>query len=395
VPYQLDTFVSPAFPGYISGHSAFSRAAAEVLTLLTGSPFFPGGLGEYHFTANEYLRFEVGPTTDVTLQWATYYDAADQAGLSRIFGGIHPAIDDFNGRRVGAQVGLTAFLKADQLRHGAAAPRGLVNISSRGRSGAGEQAMIAGFVVDGDDTQRVLVRAVGPELHTFGIPLELCEPDPSLRLFRSEESEPFLFNDNWGYSPRAVDIAAHAGVVGAFPLAADGPDAAELVDLAPGVYTVVTTSADSAREGIALAEVYGNRLANISTRGRVGAGEQVLIAGFSVEAHETLPVLVRGVGPSLAGFGVGGTLEDPRITLYRRNANGTSTALASNDDWFAGDQQSLLEVAALETGAFPLVPGSRDAALMAQLPPGLYTVVISGGGDAEGIALAEVYHVRF
>ena len=109
MPYQRNTFITPAFPGYVSGHSTFSRAGAELLTELTGSPFFPGGLGTFLAPANRFLFFEKGPTTDVELQWATYYDAADQAGISRIWGGIHPSIDDFTGRRVGSQVGKTAW----------------------------------------------------------------------------------------------------------------------------------------------------------------------------------------------------------------------------------------------------------------------------------------------
>jgi hypothetical protein len=109
VPYQLDTFVTPAFPAYISGHSTFSRAAAEVLAHLTGSEFFPGGLAAYEFPAGNTLGFEAGPAQRVELQWATYYDAADQAGLSRLYGGIHIAADDFAGRRLGAKVGLDAF----------------------------------------------------------------------------------------------------------------------------------------------------------------------------------------------------------------------------------------------------------------------------------------------
>ncbi|MFO1511804.1 MAG: vanadium-dependent haloperoxidase [Verrucomicrobiota bacterium] len=107
IAYQLKTFVTPAFPGYISGHSTFSRSAAEVLTALTGSPFVPGGLGSHTAVAGTAtrLRNEFGPSQPTSLQWATYYDAADQAGLSRIFGGIHPPIDNLWGRRVGAQVG--------------------------------------------------------------------------------------------------------------------------------------------------------------------------------------------------------------------------------------------------------------------------------------------------
>jgi hypothetical protein len=108
VPYQRSTFVTPAFAGYVSGHSTFSRAAAEVLTAFTGSPYFPGGLSEWTTPAGELLH-EEGPTTDVTLQWATYYDAADQAGISRLYMGIHIPADDFEGRRMGSLCGLGAW----------------------------------------------------------------------------------------------------------------------------------------------------------------------------------------------------------------------------------------------------------------------------------------------
>ena len=109
IPYQPNTFVSPAFPGYISGHSTFSRAAARVLHGLTGSPYFPGGMDEFVAREGDFLEFEDGPTTDVRLQWATYYDAADQAGQSRLWGGIHIAPDDFDGRVVGDAVGEAAL----------------------------------------------------------------------------------------------------------------------------------------------------------------------------------------------------------------------------------------------------------------------------------------------
>lgn len=109
MPYQRATFVTPAFPGYVSGHSTFSRAAAEVLTRMTGSAFFPGGLGTFTAHENEYLEFEEGPTTDIILQWATYYDAADQAGLSRLYGGIHVPADDGPGRIMGSVTGIMAW----------------------------------------------------------------------------------------------------------------------------------------------------------------------------------------------------------------------------------------------------------------------------------------------
>jgi hypothetical protein len=115
IPYQARSFVTPAFPGYPSGHSTFSRSAAEVLTAFTGSPYFPGGLASYTITN---LLYELGPTQPLTLQWATYYDAADQVGLSRIWGGIHPPADDFAGRKMGAECGQAVWALARQFFDG-------------------------------------------------------------------------------------------------------------------------------------------------------------------------------------------------------------------------------------------------------------------------------------
>lgn len=114
-PYQQPNFVTPPFAGYVSGHSTYSRAAAEVLSLITGSPYFPGGMGEFPATQNSYLEFEQGPSVDVTLQWATYRDASDQCSLSRIWGGIHPPADDIPGRLMGAVVGPAAVERANAI----------------------------------------------------------------------------------------------------------------------------------------------------------------------------------------------------------------------------------------------------------------------------------------
>lgn len=121
VPYQRPTFVSPPFAAYVSGHSTFSRSAAEVLTAFTGSEYFPNGLGEFHAPQNEYLVFEDGPSVDVTLEWATYYDAADESGLSRLYGGIHVRADDFAGRIMGSKIGKGSWEKAQTYYDGRAA----------------------------------------------------------------------------------------------------------------------------------------------------------------------------------------------------------------------------------------------------------------------------------
>lgn len=116
LPYQADNFITPPFAGYISGHSVFSRAAAEVLAAYTGSAYFPGGMAEHEAAADDAnnfsLRFEFGPSEPLTLQWATYFDASDEAGLSRIYGGIHPSFDDFPGRVMGHEIGILAIAEA-------------------------------------------------------------------------------------------------------------------------------------------------------------------------------------------------------------------------------------------------------------------------------------------
>ena len=113
-PYQRPTFVTPPFAGYVSGHSTYSRAAAEVLTALTGDEYFPGGMSDFEAPRDDFLVFEKGPSVSLTLQWATYRDASDQCSLSRIWGGIHPPADDIPGRLIGIKVGTKAFEHAMQ-----------------------------------------------------------------------------------------------------------------------------------------------------------------------------------------------------------------------------------------------------------------------------------------
>ena len=129
-PYQRPTFVTPPFAGFVSGHSTFSRAAAEVMTMLTGDPFFPGGMGEFLAPMNEFLVFEDGPSMDITLQWATYRDASDQCSLSRIWGGIHPPADDIPGRLMGAVIGPDAFDLAKEYFEGTSIITGVEDTNS-------------------------------------------------------------------------------------------------------------------------------------------------------------------------------------------------------------------------------------------------------------------------
>ncbi len=159
-PYQRPSFVTPPFPGYVSGHSTYSRAGATVMTLLTGSEYFPGGLGEFHCAKNQFLVFEEGPSVDVTLQWAKYKDASDQCSLSRIWGGIHPPFDDIPGRRIGQKVGedavalaLTYFAGASPQRfhRGDVEDNGTLNIS--------DPIALLGFLFLGNDAPGCLEAA--------------------------------------------------------------------------------------------------------------------------------------------------------------------------------------------------------------------------------------------
>lgn len=114
-PYQRPSFVTPPFAGYVSGHSTYSRAAAELFELLTGSEYWPGGLAEWYAPKDQFLVFEEGPSTNVSLQWATFMDASNESALSRMWGGIHPPIDDAPGRRIGKHAGINAFHYAETI----------------------------------------------------------------------------------------------------------------------------------------------------------------------------------------------------------------------------------------------------------------------------------------
>lgn len=138
-PYQLQTFVSPPFAGYVSGHSTFSRAAAEVMSYVTGSDYFPGGVGTFAAPERTFLKFESGPTKSFDLTWATYRGASDEVSLSRIYGGIHAPYDDLPGRAIGVKVGLSALRKA-QAYFDATAPRLVEASASRPKLGLGSEA---------------------------------------------------------------------------------------------------------------------------------------------------------------------------------------------------------------------------------------------------------------
>ena len=248
-----------------------------------------------------------------------------------------------------------------------------------------------GFVVAGDG-KNLLVRGIGPTLSSLGIVNALA--DPLLTLFNSTGT--IATNDDWQINSAGQDqtalIAATSARVGAFPLPNGSKDSALLVTVNNGALTTGLLRPNSTT-GVALTEVYDtdttgtSRLINVSARMNVTTGEGTLIAGLIIAGNAPKRVLIRGIGPTLSVFGVLGVLADPQITVF---AN--SSVIASNDNWETGTSTSdQLTAVSAQVGAFALPAGSKDAALLVTLPPGAYTVQVSGVGNTTGVALIEVY----
>ncbi|MDB6092492.1 MAG: type sorting protein [Verrucomicrobia bacterium] len=266
----------------------------------------------------------------------------------------------------------------------------LANVSGRAHVAAGDSALILGLVVNGQPgvTKQLLVRAVGPTLAQYGIPTALAQP----RLTVYSGSTAIGSNTGWGSVANPAAVASAAAMAGAFPFATGSADSALLLDLLPGTYSVVITSATAA-EGIALAEAYeldngAGQLANLSARVHTGAGDDTAIVGFCVSGPQPAKVLIRGVGPALAGFGVSGALQKPQLNIY---SNGV--LIGSNQGWGTASDPAALAAAAVSIGAFPFQAGSDDSAIILTLAPGTYSALVNGAGNTSGITLVEVYQL--
>lgn len=280
----------------------------------------------------------------------------------------------------------------------------LRNLSTRGQVGTGANILIAGFVVGGATPKQVLVRAVGPTLTAFGVTNALADPQLVLLSGNTVVAQ----NDNWATpidvgSASGGTISAASASVGAFALGSTGADAVILKTLAPGNYTAQVSGVGGGT-GIALVEVWdvdnpaafsAQKVMNVSTRGLVGTGQNLLIAGFVVSGNTPKKVLIRGVGPSLgvaAPSLAAGVLADPVLRLLRRQ-DGVDTLVRENDNWEVGNDAAQVTEIATKVGAFALTAGSKDAVILINLPPGTYTTQLTGVGPTTGLALVEVYEV--
>jgi septal ring-binding cell division protein DamX len=246
-------------------------------------------------------------------------------------------------------------------------------------------------VISGSGHETLLIRADGPSLTQFGVAGVLAQP--TLSIYNSAGAV-VASNTGWGTSSNATQIASTAASLGAFAFASGSADSALLVILPAGSYTVQIAGLNSTT-GVALAEIYevssgGTRLENISTRAQVGTGPNIIIPGFVISGTGSEKLLVRGDGPGLTQFGVTGVLTQPSISLY----NSAGNVIASNTAWGTNSSPAQITSADSQVGAFALTAGSADSALVTSLPPGAYTLQLSGVNGLTGDALAELYETQ-
>jgi hypothetical protein len=283
----------------------------------------------------------------------------------------------------------------------------LVNLSTRGLSRTGDEILIPGFVIGGTGTKRLLIRTVGPTLANPPYNVGGVLPNPRMSLKRLDFSTtPASYvdidaNNDWEDNANAAEITTAMSNLGAFPFES-ALESALLVDLIPGQYTVFADG-EAGVTGVAIVELYDADspnptalLANISNRGFAGVGSEVMIPGFVVSSEGPKTFLVRVVGPTLADppYNVPGTMDDPRLQLFRTESNGSSTLLLGQDDWGDNPDSAFTASTAASIGAFELASGSADAALVVTLEPGSYTVIGSAAdGVSTGVIIVEIYVV--
>lgn len=266
---------------------------------------------------------------------------------------------------------------------GAVGTNRLHALSVRSYSGKGADTLIMGVVVAGNGPKKVVARGVGPSLAAHSVQGFLA--DPQLRLYNSG-GQMLEMNEDWGGSSELKEAFADVGM---FELAPSSKDAALVMKIGVGAWTSHLTSTTGT--GIGLMELYdygasqdSSRFSALAVRGPVGAGENVLIVGFVISGTGTKEIIVRGGGPALSGVGVSGALGDPQLKLF--NAQGQ--LIAENGDW--GGSPALAQAfTAVGLGSWP--SGSKDAAMIATLPVGLYTVQLSGVNETTGVGLIELY----
>ena len=269
----------------------------------------------------------------------------------------------------------------------------LGNVSTRAFVQTGDNVVIGGFIVQGSQTKKVIVRAIGPELTQYGIPNAL--ENPTLELHDSTGAL-IASNNNWWTTIIGGIITSNqvAAIQASGYASGDGRESTMIVNLPPGNYTAIVRGVTNTT-GVALVEMYDlspapdSILGNISTRSFVQTGDAVMIGGFIVQGTQSRRVIIRAIGPELTQYGVPDVLADPTLELH----DGTGALIASNDNWMTtiiGGIITANQVSDIQNSGH--APGdASESAIIATLSPGSYTAIVRGVNNTMGVALAEVY----
>src|SRR6266566_7411983 len=269
----------------------------------------------------------------------------------------------------------------------------LGNISTRAFVQTGNNVVIGGFMVQGAQTKRMIIRAIGPSLTQYGVPNPLF--NPTLELHNGTGAL-IASNDNWTQtiiggvitSDQVPDIRNSGYAPG------DGRESAIIADLPAGNYTAIVRGVDN-MTGVGLVEVYdlsadsNSILDNISTRSFVQTGDNVMIGGFIVQGTAAKRVIVRAIGPDLTQYGIPNPLYNPTLELH----DGTGALIASNDNWVStiiGGIITTNQVAEIRASGYAPSDG-RESEIIADLPAGNYTAIVRGVNNTTGVALVDVY----
>jgi len=350
---------------------------APAITSAAAASFTVGSAGTFTITTTGI------PTPTLTLAgaqpaWLSFVDNTD--GTATLSGTPDAGSDLTYSFTITARNGVSPVATQDFTLRVVPVPAGaqLVNVSTRLVIQTGAKVGIGGFIISGTDPKKVLIRALGPTLAVFGVPNTL--QDPVLELHDGAGAI-LTSNDDWKTAQQAAIQAT-----GLAP--PDDRESAILVSLQPGSYTAIEAGKNSTT-GNGLIEVYdvdvlsASQLSNISTRGLVQTGNNVMIGGFVVNGSSgSINLIVRVLGPTLTQFGVPGALGDPTLQLYDGNGN----SLAFNDNW-KDSQQTQIQ----NTGLQP--PNILESAIAAVVSPGNYTAIVRGKNNTTGVGLVEVYQV--
>jgi predicted extracellular nuclease len=344
--------------------------ASQSLTVTKGGT----GAGTVSSTAPATPSIDCGATCSASFAHGTVVTLSATAAAGSTFVGWTGACSGSGGCSVTMDAAKIVTATFDS-------PPRLSNISSRMQVLTGNDVMIGGFVIGGSVTKRVAIVATGPSLAAFGITNALA--NPTLRLVRSSDQATIATSDDWQTAANQAELTA-AGFAPSNAL-----EAAILADLAPGAYTAIVEGA-SGGTGVSVIGVYEVNhpeapLVNISTRGRVLTGNDVMIGGFVINGTGPQTVAIVATGPSLSQFGITSPLANPTIALVRSS---DQAVIATNDDWQADASAAQLQAAGFAPSE------ALESGLYRTLPPGAYTVIVQGAGGGTGVAVVGIYRVN-